>query len=497
MSIDPQASGKMPITAESTYVRSTETTPAKRKHRRRNGSPSPLGMTESRPVSLKEVDWERDVYPQAETILQKLVRFRTINPPGNEKPAAKYLAEVLRAEGLEPELIEGAPGRTNLLCRLKGTGEKAPLQLDGHLDVVDAIEDQWRYPPFSGDVAEGCIWGRGTVDMKQMVTMNLISIILFRRLGTKFKRDIIFTAVADEETGGTWGAKYLVDNHADKINAEYCLGEIGGFSVRVADKTFYPVQVAEKGICWFELVARGDGGHGSIPAPQAAVVRLSEAILKLAQHGLPFHSSPLADEILTRISDHQPFPNNVVSRILLNSRVSDRMLDKLVPDQGLSATIGAMLRNTANPTVVRAGDKTNVVPSIAVAHIDGRILPGQTSESFLAEVRDLIGPGFEIKVLTELKPTVADPRDPIMTSIERIIQKHDPGAVVIPMMISATTNGAHYATLGTKYFGFSPVKFRDNDSFVAMFHGCNERIPIDGFRFGVRALAELVEELCA
>ncbi len=497
MSTDRAMSGKTPVTAESDDTPPAETRRAGTRNYRRNSASTPEGPARYSSASLKELDWEKDVYPQAETILRRLVRFKTVNPPGHEKLAARYLAEILRGEGLEPELFEGSPGRTNVVCRLEGTGEKPPLQLNGHLDVVDAVEDQWSHPPFAADIADGCIWGRGTVDMKQMVTMNVMSIILFKRLATRLKRDIIFTAVADEETGGAWGSKYLVDNYADKVRAEYCLGEIGGFSTRIADKTFYPVQVAEKGICWFELIVRSNGGHGSIPAPQAAIVRLSEAILKLVHHGLPMHRSQLADRILTTLSDHQPFPNNVASRILLNSSLSDQMLDKLVPDRALSATIGAMLRNTANPTVLHAGEKTNVVPPVAMAQVDGRILPGQTTESFLSEVRDLVGPGFEINVLTEIKPTTADPGDPIMGSIERIIQRHDPGSVVVPMMISATTDGAHYSTLGTKYFGFSPVKFRGDDSFVAMFHGRDERIPIDGFRFGVKVLAELVEDLCA
>jgi len=237
MSIEPGIPGKGPIIVESGIAPVAERDTARRRNIRKNGSSSIKCIPTAYATSLKELHWEEDVFPQAETILRRLVRFRTVNPPGNEKPAARYLAETLRGEGLEPELIEGAPGRTNLVCRLKGTGEKPPLQLDGHLDVVDAVEDQWSHPPFGADIAEDCIWGRGTVDMKQMVTMNLISVILFKRLGTKLKRDIIFTAVADEETGGTWGAKYLVDNHADKIRAEYCLGEIGGFSTRIADKT--------------------------------------------------------------------------------------------------------------------------------------------------------------------------------------------------------------------------------------------------------------------
>ena len=492
MSIDMEASGETPVTLAPHDTQPAET----HSIRRTKAALSSRRVPPPFPASLEGLDWERDVYPQAETILRKLVRFRTVNPPGNEKPAARYLAELLRREGLEPELLEGAPGRTNLVCRLTGTGEKPPLQLDGHLDVVDAVEDQWSHPPFAAEVADGYIWGRGTVDMKQMVTMNLMALILFKRMGVKLKRDIVFTAVADEETGGAWGAKYLVDNYPDKIRAEYCLGEIGGLSTTIGGKTFYPIQVAEKGICWFELIARGNGGHGSIPASEAAIVRLSEALVKLVHQGLPFHGHPVAEQILEAVSDNQPFPSNVVSRMLLSSRLSDRMLDKLVPDRGLSTTIEAMLRNTANPTVVRAGQKTNVVPSLAVAEVDGRILPGQTTESFLAEVEDLIGPGFEINVLKELKPVVGDPKDPIMDSIRRVIQRHDPGSIVVPAMISATTDGTHYATLGTKYFGFSPVKFRGDDSFVNMFHGRDERIPVEGFRFGVRALAELVQEMC-
>lgn len=494
MSIELDTTTETTAVDETSLEQTALPSPTRKRSHRRNGSSSDA-ISETFPTSLNDLDWEGAVYPQAENILRRLIRFQTVNPPGNEKPAARYLAGILRREGLEPELCEGAPGRTNVICRLKGTGEKPPLQLNGHLDVVAAVEDQWSHPPFAAEIADGCIWGRGTIDMKQMVTMNLISLILMKRLRIELKRDIIFTAVADEETGGTWGSKYLVENHADKIRAEYCLGEIGGFSTRIAGKTFYPVQVAEKGLCWFELVATGHGGHGSIPDQQAALVRLSEAILRLVRQGLPFHSNPLAEEIMSMLSENQPFPKNIFSRILLNSRISDLMLDKLIPDQGLAATISAMMRNTANPTMVNAGDKTNIVPSIARAHIDGRILPGQTTESYLKEVRDLVGPGFEINVLNELKPTLGDPKDPIMGAIDRVIQRHDPGAIVAPTMISATTDGTHYATLGTKYFGFSPIKFREGESFVRMFHGQDEHIPIDGFHFGIRVLTELVEEL--
>jgi acetylornithine deacetylase/succinyl-diaminopimelate desuccinylase-like protein len=445
---------------------------------------------------LSQQQWV-EIFSEAEGILRRLIQFQTVNPPGNERPAAHYLAELLREEGFEPEIYEGAPTRTNLICRLKGTGERPPLQLDGHLDVVCADEAQWTHPPFAADVADGYIWGRGAVDMKQMVTMSLMCMLLFKRMGVRFKRDIVFTAVADEETGGTYGAKYLVDNHADRIRAEYCLGEIGGFSVSKWGKTFYPVQVAEKGLCWFEMVARGEAGHGSIPNPDSSIMRLSEAILKLGRKELPQHRNVVTEHLARTLLANQPLPSSIASALLLHPRLTSFVLNRLVPESQLATTLFAMLHNTANPTTIRAGEKTNITPSVARVEVDGRFLPDQTKEDLLAEVKSIVGAQIEVNVLNELQPTMVDPGDPIMASIARVLQRHDPSAVALPVMISATTNATHYSTLNTKYFGFSPVKFDNLDNFRAMFHGTDERIPVEGFHFGVRVLAELVEEVCS
>ncbi|MBM4445385.1 MAG: M20/M25/M40 family metallo-hydrolase [Chloroflexi bacterium] len=445
---------------------------------------------------LSQLKWD-DVFAEAESILRRLIQFETVNPPGNERPAADYLAELLRQEGFEPEIFEGAPTRANLVCRLKGTGEKPPLQLDGHLDVVCADESQWTHPPFAADVAGGYIWGRGALDMKQMVTMSLVCMLLFKRLGVRFKRDIIFTAVADEETGGTHGAKYLVDNHADRIRAEYCLGEIGGFGISKWGKTFYPVQVAEKGLCWFELVARGEAGHSSIPDPDSSLIRLSEAIIRLGRNGLPRHDNVVAGHLAKALLASQRFPTSIASAFLLHPRLTSLVLNRLVPESEQATMLSAMLHNTASPTTLRAGGKTNIIPAVARVEVDGRFLPGQTAESFLAEVKDVVGPGIEINVLKKLQPTTVDPDDPIMGAIARVLKNHDPQAVALPVMISATTNATHYSTLNTKYFGFSPVKVAHHDSFRSMFHGADERIPVEGFRFGIRVLAELVEEVCS
>ncbi len=444
---------------------------------------------------LDQVRWD-DVYPEAEDIFRRLVKFETVNPPGNEKPAAEYLAGILRKEGLEPELIESAPGRANLICRLKGTGEKPPVQLDGHLDVVPVEEEFWTHPPFSADVADGYIWGRGTLDMKQMVTMSLMCLILFKRLGARFRRDLILTAVADEESGCDYGAKFLVDNHADKIKAEYCIGEIGGFSMEQQGRTFYPVQVAEKGRCWFELAAKGDPGHGSIPDPNAALIKLSEAVVKLVKVGLPQHNIPVMEGFISTLSANSPFPNSLVLKLLLRPALSRFILEKLFPDKALATTFHAMLHNTANPTVLRAGEKTNVIPSVAKVEVDGRVLPGQTTESYLTEVKRLIGEDFEINILSECAPSSADPENPVMDMIRKIIERHHPGATVLPNLLTGFSDGSQYSRLGTRYFGFSPMKLNPGDNFKTMAHGHNERIPVEGFRFGVRVLPELIEELC-
>jgi acetylornithine deacetylase/succinyl-diaminopimelate desuccinylase-like protein len=445
---------------------------------------------------LSQLKWD-DVFTEAEFILRRLIRFETVNPPGNERPAADYLAEILRQEGFEPEIFEGAPTRANLICRLKGTGERPPLQLDGHLDVVCADETQWTHQPFAADLADGYIWGRGALDMKQMVTMNLMCMLLFKRMGVTFKRDIIFTAVADEEAGGAHGARYLVDNHADRIWAEYCLGEIGGFGISKWGRTFYPVQVAEKGLCWFELVARGEAGHSSIPDPDSSVMRLSEAILKLGRNDLPHHRSIVTEHLARTIVASLPFPSSMASAFVLHPRLTSLVLNRLVPESRQASALLATLRNTATPTTIRAGEKTNIIPGVARASVDGRFLPGQTTESFLAEVREVVGPGIEVNVLKTLQPTVADPNDPIMGAIARVLRRDDPHAVALPFMVSATTNATHYSALKTKYFGFSPVKLNSVDSFQSMFHGADERIPVEGFHFGIRVLAELVEEICS
>ena len=439
----------------------------------------------------EEVKWP-EAHAEALAHLKRLVQFETVNPPGNEKPAAQYLADTLSREGLSPEVIDTAPGRACMVCRLAGTGEKPPLLLNGHLDVVAAEADKWSVPPFAATEKDGFLYGRGTVDMKNMVAMSLMSMLLLKRAGAKLKRDLIFCGVADEEAGGQFGSQFMVANHADKVRAEYSLSEMGGFSTEIDGKRFYLVQVAEKGICWLKIRTRGEPGHGSMPTPDSALLKAMDIAQRLGRKGLKQKNVPAVVRFVEILAANLKFPKNVVFKLLLNPVLSPIILGKVMPDKGSAQAFAAMLHNTANPTVIHAGDKTNVIPSEATLEIDGRLLPGTSTDEFLAEVRQAIGPEPEIEVMRELTPTEAPADDPIFSLFTESIVRRDPGAIVVPNLVTGFTDATHWKKLGIKCYGFSPLRLPPDLAFKSLFHGHDERIPLDGFRFGLEALFEVV-----
>jgi len=446
-------------------------------------------------MAIANLDWE-SLFQEAVGYLCDLIRFKTVNPPGNEKPAAQYLADILAKNSIDCQMLEAAPSRTNLIARLKGTGEKPPILLDGHLDVVSAEpESDWKYPPFSGKVAEGCIWGRGALDMKQTVIMNLMALLVLKRAGGRPKRDLIFAAVADEEEGSKLGAQFLVENHPDLVRAEYGLGEIGGFCLEMEGKRFYPVEVAERGLCWFRLRAKGDSGHGSIPAPESAVIRLAAAVEKLGKKKLPYHLTAPAKEFIAILADNLGGIKGRVLKLLLNETLADFVIDRVLPDKKLARTFWAALHNTANPTVLSGGEKTNVIPKEATVEVDGRLLPGQTPDSLLAEVREIIGEDLAVELIHCMQPAVQDVDDPVLKIFEKRIKAHDPRAIVLPYMVPGFTDGSNYARLGIKYFGFSPLKLKPGESFQELFHNKDERIPLEGYKFGLRVHIETIWEM--
>ena len=337
--------------------------------------------------ALEQVDWEREGGAVVE-LLAALLRFDTTNPPGNEAEAVEFLADTLREAGVEPEVLSPAPGRANLVARLAGgDGAEAPLLLNGHVDVVAAEAGRWRHPPFAGEVHDGVLWGRGAVDMKQMVAMSVATVGLLARLGVPLRRDLKLAVVADEEAGCAAGSAWLVDHHPDKVRAGHALGEVGGATFYLGGRPFYPVQVAEKGIAWLRAVATGATGHGSIPRDDNAVVRLSEFLARVGRRRLPLHASPEARRFLEALAELQGRAGRAALPLLLHPRWSSLVLGRGVRDPGVARLLSAVLRNTASPTVVHAGSRVNVIPGRAEAELDGRIAVGSSEAELLAELR--------------------------------------------------------------------------------------------------------------
>ncbi|HET6611733.1 MAG TPA: M20/M25/M40 family metallo-hydrolase [Kofleriaceae bacterium] len=434
----------------------------------------------------------------ARTLCQALLRIDTTNPPGNERPAADLVDRWLREAGYEPVILESAPGRANLVCRRPGSGKAAPLLLTAHLDVVEADPSEWKHPPFSGIEADGCLWGRGAVDMKHMVAMVVAVFRQLARDNVTLDRDLIFAAVADEEAGCDLGSRFLVEEHRSLVEAEYAIGESGGFSMHVGAATFYPIQVAEKGLCWIRARARGEAGHGSMPRADSAVIRLAEAIVRLGKTPLPAHATDVARRFLQRIAAAQPVLLRPLSAIARHPSVIARAL-RAAPDSQTTRGVAAMLANTAAPTVVRAGDKINVIPGTAEVLIDGRTLPGQTEDDLLRELADVLGPDIELTVEKSLPPVVTDPIDsPLLDTIRREILSREPDAHVIPYLIPGYTDAKYFTRTGARWYGFSPVKIEKHTDirFADMFHGVNERVPIAGLAWGADLLCAVVRSFC-
>jgi acetylornithine deacetylase/succinyl-diaminopimelate desuccinylase-like protein len=424
-------------------------------------------------------------------LLQRLLRIDTTNPPGNEVEAARLIEAELRAAGIESTILESAPGRGNIVARLRGNGEKRPLLLTAHLDVVESEPESWTHPPFSGEVHDGCLWGRGAIDMKNHAAMSVAIMCRLAREKAPLKRDLIFAGVADEEAGCRYGSLFLCDRHRTLVDAEYAIGEGGGFNIHLAGKSFFTIQVAEKGVCWIKARVRGEPGHGSMPRSDSAVVKMAEAIARLGKDGLPVRPPETFREFVKALGGSRSKLLGELLPKLLHPKLAPHVL-AAIPDASMRRGLAAMMGNTASPTVVRAGQKTNVIPGVAEFEIDGRIVPGDTVDDFLAELRKVLGDEIELEVMHTLPPVVEKDGTELHELIRAVMREREPDAPVIPYMLPGFTDAKAFTSIGTKWIGFSPVKMPKDLKFADLFHGHDERIPVDGFHFGTAVLADVV-----
>lgn len=438
------------------------------------------------------MNWD-DIRDEAARYLQDLLRIDTTNPPGNETLAAEFVAQILKREGIEPTILESAPGRGNLVARLKGTGKAAPLLMMVHLDVVPAEADKWLHPPFGGDLAEGKIWGRGALDTKDLAAMQLMVMLLLQRAGKPLARDVIWMTNADEEAGGNLGAGWMVKEHPDLIRAEYALNEGAGFTMDILGRRFFTVQVAEKGSARFTLHAHGRPGHGSMPHHDNAVVKLAGAIGRLGAAEMPHRVTAVAKSFVEGLAAaaEPRYQSDLLS--LLDAQKFPSALTRLALD-GHAPAFYAMFHDTITPTILSAGTKVNVIPSEARAQCDARILPGQTAENFWNALRQMLGADIELEPLSNATGFASDYQTPLFDTIRSVLSQHDPNAPALPYMVVGATDARHVRKLGTKVYGFCPMVVAADD--LDGVHAHDERIALENIGFGTRVLYEVVSEFC-
>ena len=453
------------------------------------------------------ITWDRATAECVEH-LRALIRIPSVNPPGaedgaagrdsngGETAAAAYCAEVLSSAGIPAQVLETLPGRGSCFARLPATISDAepPLVLLSHLDVVPVDAESWTHDPFGGELIDGVIWGRGAVDMKDMVAMELSVMLALVRSGGERSRDVIFAAVADEEAGGVFGAGHWASVRSDLFAdasgrpAAAALNEVGGYSMTVGGRRVYTIQVAEKGIAWTRLRATGTTGHASMPHPENAALKLAEAVTRLAAAPFPARVTPVVEAFLGGLG------LDAVAHAIHAGDEAGAMaaLDALVGDPVLRRSLSAMLRDTVTTTMIQVGKKMNVIPGSGEAQIDVRTLPGTDQEALLAELQAIVGDLAKVESVIMLPAIEAPGTAPIVELMRNALLAADPESRAAPMMITPGTDAKALATLGIPTYGFAPLKLGPEVPFLSLFHGHDERVPVSALRFGLPVLHEVV-----
>lgn len=427
--------------------------------------------------------------PSAAKIARELVAVPTVNPPGHEAPAIEYVDSVLGKSGVETRLFEKVPGRPNLMARLTGRGESPGIVLHGHVDVVGVDGQDWDHPPFDGIVEDGVLHGRGALDMKSGVAMMTHAFAKAAMEGVRPSGDVILTIVADSETGGSTGLAYLLEAYPELFDGVgYAVGEFGGFPMYLFDHKFYRIGVSQKQYAHLRLRMSGGGGHGSSLAPNTVAGKLGRALIALDQARLPYHRTRVAERIVEAIAAAVPDKETILGELLQPDEFEEA-LTELGPYRTM---FESLFRDTANPTIIEAGAKFNVIPSEAAVDLDVRLLPGRDLGAVLAELQAIIDEDIELEILATGPGGGPDFDDRLMPTLSAILQDLDPLGVPIPFMFNESPDGRLFHELGIQHYGFLPMDLPPHIDLPSLVHGPNERVPLEAVEFGARALHQLI-----
>jgi acetylornithine deacetylase/succinyl-diaminopimelate desuccinylase-like protein len=421
-------------------------------------------------------------------LLRELIRFDTTNPPGNEEACVAHIEQLLREHGIESQRYERTPGRPNLVAEHAGTKAGPPLLLYGHVDVVTTAHQQWTHPPFGGELADGYVWGRGALDMKGGVAMCVAAFVAAHEAGSATPLRLL--VLSDEEDGGDEGAKFIAEEKPEALGgARHALGEFGGVTQWIAGERFYPIQVAEKQLCWLRATIRGTGGHGALGVKGGAMRKLGDVLRALDRRQPPVHIVPVVREWIEQMAAPLPrLQRNVLLR-LLDPRTADVAV-RLLGTKG--RPLGRVIRNTVSPTIVHGGDKINVIPSELELQLDGRILPGQTPENLIDELHAIVGKDVELEVVRH-DPGPPEPDLAYYDTLAEILRELDPDGYPVPMLQAGVTDARWLSRAGVQTYGWLPLQLPEDFEMAALIHNADERVPADALGFGVRAIEQAIE----
>lgn len=425
------------------------------------------------------------------SLLQKLIRFDTSNPPGNERECIEWIENLLSKVGFDTSLYASEEDRPNLVATF-GDTSGSPLMLYGHVDVVPVNESKWDYPPFAGKIENGFVWGRGALDMKGGIAMLLAAAMRIAQREAELGNDLVVMIVSDEEGGGDLGTRYMVENHPEIFeDVSYAIGEFGGYKTNILGQEFYPIQTSEKIICWSELTFTGTAGHGSMPSTESVMLDTSRAVTAIESSSLPVHIIPAVEMMINRIADACEGERATKIRQLLDRNQTDKILSSMDESRTM---FDALLHNTANTTSISCGDKPNVVPGEVTVTLDCRLLPGQTKADLKSEIREVVPDDIHYEFDTvRYEPIDSESDLNMFNMLSEILTEADPSATPFPFVLFGASDARHLTKVDVQSYGFLPMDIPKDIEFLELIHSANERIPIEAVEFGTNQLVKAIK----